>query len=1062
MRPSRLCSEDVGQAAPVLPISGRQSLTGGVSTDNPCVVATANGNYARDTTGVCTPMWSPISCARDDGQAAPVLPISFATHSGRQSLTGGVPTDSPCVVATANGNYARGTTGVCTPMQSPISCAREIGQTACGKMSAGDVMRQGRNSVGCCRDYGGLFPPGHTTVGCGTNSVSGSVCPSRSPVSRRRDGLVVQRREGRHTVGFPPGHTTVGCGTNSVSGSVCPSRSPVSRRRDGLAVQRKEACQMAVSLAPSNVAVRRGRHSVCGHVGKSGGPSLCGGSASFNAGIEGINSPLSSQVCRLQELSVIQETGPNAVVKAVANVAMSRTRHSLGGAGAKGCITNGSPRRSDQNTSCHAGRAVGGTAVYAPASPPQHFAVVQGHRGSESCGANVGVGRDFMPPNRLRLGSAAMSPQVCCVNRVSQPTTVRQGTGSVPCPRPVPPPTESTVSVRSPSKQFVKLCTVVPGTVLHSVAARHGVPSISPGAPLGRCASTTLADGFGRTVGPRFANTTVPAKSSVALPVRKVILSRAYSANWPRSETLSPVHRRRSVEPQGMCSDGRVHVQVAAEAAACSPLTGQGVCSDGCVHVQVAAEAAACSPLSGQTLSPVHRRHSAEVCPDGRVLVQVAAEAAACSPLTGQGFKSPTKSSLTPTLKASGGTVETPPRAVSSLRGPAAPLSPSLRRCNSTKIVQVQSSATGSADFVRSATEGIDTGEVKPSSGFSNTRLDVSDGPGAPLTSTALPMPVNGRISTPPVARRPPKRNCDASTALRVWLDGEKPADKRQADEGSATTASPSMPSFRGRDNLDCSAVDIPASASPSVESPRALWENDVIDDVEPFFASAAVAAAEPVESVERNDEELLAAVTLPDATVARGATDDVEKTSKESSPVNAKTKSVTSENNDVMEERRAEGIEVGDIVKLSIGEFRGHRAAVMQVHEGHCTAVVLDEDGSRGVAESWPNLKDVVVTSTSLRLGSEVVVAGLRSAKASRFNGAVGVIVLHSKQGHPCFVQKGGTQEEARLVVCVELKVPGEEKQTQMLLEPKFLFPRVEYLLRLAEDLRELAEDSS
>lgn len=163
--------------------------------------------------------------------------------------------------------------------------------------------------------------------------------------------------------------------------------------------------------------------------------------------------------------------------------------------------------------------------------------------------------------------------------------------------------------------------------------------------------------------------------------------------------------------------------------------------------------------------------------------------------------------------------------------------------------------------------------------------------------------------------------------------------------------------------------------------------------------------------------------------------------------------------------------VQAGDVVLLGsqvVSEFRHKHAVVTEVHKAHCTVAVLDDSHRFGVGECWPGFSDVSVLSTDWRLGSEVIVDGLQGAKTRAFNGKTGVIVVHPKQGHPCFLQKSGEagsedRPHPQLTLCVSLppaEPGGKEKKT--LLEPRFLKTVAAYFDQAAGNLEDVVRQVS
>lgn len=148
---------------------------------------------------------------------------------------------------------------------------------------------------------------------------------------------------------------------------------------------------------------------------------------------------------------------------------------------------------------------------------------------------------------------------------------------------------------------------------------------------------------------------------------------------------------------------------------------------------------------------------------------------------------------------------------------------------------------------------------------------------------------------------------------------------------------------------------------------------------------------------------------------------------------------------------------EAGDIVALGPGappEFRGCRAIVTKAQETFCTVVVLDERGRFGVGECWPMMEDAQLVSRTLRLGSRVLIDGLKGAKTRRLNGSLGTVAAHPREGHPTFVRAKASQEEPHLTVCVRLDEPPTGADRSVLLEPRFLVDQEKLLEQAAYNL--------
>merc|ERR1712187_573041 len=92
------------------------------------------------------------------------------------------------------------------------------------------------------------------------------------------------------------------------------------------------------------------------------------------------------------------------------------------------------------------------------------------------------------------------------------------------------------------------------------------------------------------------------------------------------------------------------------------------------------------------------------------------------------------------------------------------------------------------------------------------------------------------------------------------------------------------------------------------------------------------------------------------------------------------------------------------------------------------------------GIEERWPYLTDVSVESTILRLGTRILVHGLKSEQYQRYNGLSGRIVKHPREGHPAFVRKPKGPEKFLLTVLVQFDDPVVAGKPSVILEPRFL----------------------
>lgn len=151
------------------------------------------------------------------------------------------------------------------------------------------------------------------------------------------------------------------------------------------------------------------------------------------------------------------------------------------------------------------------------------------------------------------------------------------------------------------------------------------------------------------------------------------------------------------------------------------------------------------------------------------------------------------------------------------------------------------------------------------------------------------------------------------------------------------------------------------------------------------------------------------------------------------------------------------EGLDRGDVVLLGpqvLPEHRGKPAVVTAVAASHCTVAVLDSERRCALDECWPGHGDVHVESAEGRLGSRVVISGLKSKTTAWCNELAGTVVEHPRQGHPCFVQRPGRGEPPLLVFCVRLDEPPPGRQRQVMMELRFLRPYGEVLAEAARNL--------
>jgi len=148
---------------------------------------------------------------------------------------------------------------------------------------------------------------------------------------------------------------------------------------------------------------------------------------------------------------------------------------------------------------------------------------------------------------------------------------------------------------------------------------------------------------------------------------------------------------------------------------------------------------------------------------------------------------------------------------------------------------------------------------------------------------------------------------------------------------------------------------------------------------------------------------------------------------------------------------------ELGDVVILGNGappEFWKKPAVVTRIAESHCTVTVLDDSRSFGIGECWPCFGDILIESSSLRIGARVVIEGMRSAKMQRLNGHTGIISAHPKQGHPTFIWKPSAPDQPRLTACVVMDSPAAPDEQAVLIEARFLMPYDDVVCRATCDL--------
>jgi hypothetical protein len=148
---------------------------------------------------------------------------------------------------------------------------------------------------------------------------------------------------------------------------------------------------------------------------------------------------------------------------------------------------------------------------------------------------------------------------------------------------------------------------------------------------------------------------------------------------------------------------------------------------------------------------------------------------------------------------------------------------------------------------------------------------------------------------------------------------------------------------------------------------------------------------------------------------------------------------------------------ELGDVVILGFGappEYRQRPAVVTRLAKSHCTVTVLDDSRSFGIGECWPCFGDIQADSCCLRLGTRVVIEGMRGAKTQRLNGCTGTIAAHPREGHPTFIRKPSAPDQPRLTACVHVDNPTVADEKVILLEARFLVAYDDVVLRATCDL--------
>ena len=153
---------------------------------------------------------------------------------------------------------------------------------------------------------------------------------------------------------------------------------------------------------------------------------------------------------------------------------------------------------------------------------------------------------------------------------------------------------------------------------------------------------------------------------------------------------------------------------------------------------------------------------------------------------------------------------------------------------------------------------------------------------------------------------------------------------------------------------------------------------------------------------------------------------------------------------------------EVGDVVTLvGAGVPREHlfRAAIItKMADCHCTVSVLDDSRRFGIGECWPGFDDIELENPGLRLGTRVVISGMQHVRTRHMNTLTGVISVHPRQGHPCFIKKP-SNPNPQLAVCVTFDDAVAAKDRNAVLEPRFLTSFDAAAVQQTQNLLETAE---
>jgi len=98
-----------------------------------------------------------------------------------------------------------------------------------------------------------------------------------------------------------------------------------------------------------------------------------------------------------------------------------------------------------------------------------------------------------------------------------------------------------------------------------------------------------------------------------------------------------------------------------------------------------------------------------------------------------------------------------------------------------------------------------------------------------------------------------------------------------------------------------------------------------------------------------------------------------------------------------------------------------------------------------------------LLVTSSAWRLGTRVVIEGMRSARAKHLNGLTGIVSKHPRNGHPMFIMKKSCPNIPQLVLCIVFDDPEAARERSALLEPRFIKP---FDVAAKEMIRQLTQE--